>query len=63
MCKNLFLINFLVVRANLKPLTQWAIFSSKPHDSYVTVKVDSQSKKTEIVQKSNTPEWEHSFTL
>jgi len=52
-----------VVRANLKPLTQWAIFSSKPHDSYVTVKVDSQSKKTEIVQKSNTPEWEHSFTL
>lgn len=57
-------LNIKVVRASLKPLSQWGgLFASRSHDSYVTVKVDSQNKKTEISNKCNNPQWEHVFSV
>jgi len=56
-------LDIKVLKGTLKPIPQWGIFASKTPDSYVNVKVDSQNKKTEIALKSNTPQWNHSFSV
>lgn len=56
-------LHIKVLRAMLKPVTQWGIFASKAMDSYVAIKVDSQNKKTEIVMKCNNPQWDHQFSV
>jgi len=52
-----------VISASLKPTSQWGIFASKSHDSYVAIRVDSQNKKTEISAKNNNPQWDHAFNV
>jgi len=54
---------YSVISASLKPTSQWGIFASKSHDSYVAIRVDSQNKKTEISAKNNNPQWDHAFNV